>query len=146
MCHKTIRLPQKRGEGFSQIFDSLGKGAKTRSRLAACTTMHAVALRCCSFKLWRGDSPEFHDLETPVSGWKPFHFVERSRDLFDWRSHVIRSRRYPAAAAGPVGVEELATRLVDAFVGVGSEEVTLRLKQVGGQAARTVAVKEGECG
>ena len=51
-----------------------------------------------------------------------------------------------AAVAGPVGVEELAARLVDALVGVGAEVVALGLEQVGGQALGAVAVVEGERG
>ena len=35
-----------------------------------------------------------------------------------------------AALAGPVRMEELATRLVHALVGVGTEEVALGLEQV----------------
>ena len=48
--------------------------------------------------------------------------------------------------AGPVGVEELAARLVDALVGVRAEVVALRLQQIGGQPCGAVAVKEGQSG
>jgi len=55
-----------------------------------------------------------------------------------------------AAGAGPVGVDEFASWLVDALVGVCAEVVALGLEQVGGETLGTVAVKEGqgrgECG
>ena len=41
--------------------------------------------------------------------------------------------------AGPVGVEELAARLVDALVGVRAEVVALGLEQVGRQPLAAVA-------
>ena len=41
--------------------------------------------------------------------------------------------------AGPVGVEELAARLVDALVGVGAEIIALGLEQVGREALAAVA-------
>ena len=46
---------------------------------------------------------------------------------------------------GPVGVEHLAFGLVEALVGVGSEEVALSLQQVGWQAGGAVAVVVAEC-
>ena len=48
--------------------------------------------------------------------------------------------------SGPVGVEELAARLVDALVGVRAEEVALRLQQIRGQPRGAVAVVEGQRG
>jgi hypothetical protein len=47
-----------------------------------------------------------------------------------------------AAVAGPVGVEELAARLVEALVGVGAEVIALRLQQVGRQPRAAVAVEK----
>src|ERR1019366_4948955 len=49
-----------------------------------------------------------------------------------------------SALAGPVGVEELAARLVDALVGVRAEVVALRLQEVGGQAFAAESVEEGK--
>src|SRR5438105_3524502 len=51
-----------------------------------------------------------------------------------------------AGRLGPVDVEELSTRLVGALVRMCTEEVTLRLQQVGREARRTVAVVVGEGG
>src|SRR5436853_3215075 len=51
-----------------------------------------------------------------------------------------------AAVAGPVGMEELAARLVDAFVSMGAEVVALSLQQVRGKTFGAVAVVEGEGG
>ena len=48
------------------------------------------------------------------------------------------------AGAGPVGVEELAARLVGPLVRVGAEVVALRLDQVRRQRRAAVAVEEGE--
>ena len=62
------------------------------------------------------------------------------------RLGVVAAGRHASAAAGPVGVEELAARLVDALVGVGAEVVALGLQQVRGQPSRAVAVEEGERG
>lgn len=45
---------------------------------------------------------------------------------------------------GPLGMEPLPGRLVDAFVGVGPEEVALRLQQVGRQARTAQAVVVGQ--
>ena len=45
---------------------------------------------------------------------------------------------------GPVDVEELAARMVDALVGVGAEEVALALQQVGGEFFRAIAVVVGQ--
>ena len=44
----------------------------------------------------------------------------------------------------PFRVEELAFGLVDALVGVGAEEVALRLQQIRGQALGAVAVVVGQ--
>ena len=43
------------------------------------------------------------------------------------KSGVVRRRRDPPSAPGPVGVEELAARLVDTLVGMRAEVVTLCL-------------------
>src|SRR5262249_61400173 len=58
--------------------------------------------------------------------------------------HVIGARGRRAAAAGPVGVEELAARLVGPLVGVGAEVVALGLQEIRGQAAGAVAVEVGQ--
>ncbi len=49
-----------------------------------------------------------------------------------------------ATTTCPVGVEEFATVLVHAFVGVRTEVVALRLQQVGGQTCGAVAIEVGE--
>src|ERR1035438_4934554 len=56
----------------------------------------------------------------------------------------VRSGGDIAARAGPVGVEELAARLVDALVGVRAEVVALRLQQVRRQPRAAIAVEEGQ--
>lgn len=43
-------------------------------------------------------------------------------------------------------MEELASGLIDAFVGVGAEVVALGLEQICGEAFGAVAVEEGEGG
>ena len=48
--------------------------------------------------------------------------------------------------AGPVGVEKLAARLVDALIGVRAEVVALRLEQIGRQPPATIAVVKIERG
>jgi len=47
-----------------------------------------------------------------------------------------------AAGAGPVGVDEFASWLIDALVGVRAEVVPLSLEQVGRKALGSVAVKK----
>ena len=42
----------------------------------------------------------------------------------------------------PVGMEELAARLVHALVSVRAEEVALRLEQIGRQASGAIAIVE----
>ena len=67
------------------------------------------------------------------------------------RLHLTKNHRlgivcgcgHVAAGARPVGVHELA-RVVQQFVGVGTEVISLGLDQVGGQPVRSVAVVEGE--
>jgi len=41
---------------------------------------------------------------------------------------VIGGRGNATSSAGPVGVEEFASRLVDTFIGVRTKEVSLRLQ------------------
>jgi len=48
--------------------------------------------------------------------------------------------------AGPVGVEELAARLVDALVSVGAEVIALGLEQIGGQSVAAIGVVEVQSG
>jgi len=54
--------------------------------------------------------------------------------------------RHQVGAFGvrPIDVEEFAAGLVDAFVGVGAEEVALALEEVLGEAFGAVAVVVGE--
>jgi len=56
------------------------------------------------------------------------------------RSNVIRRRGRRSSAAGPVGMEILAARLVDPLVGVGAEKVALSLEQVGREPLAAIAV------
>src|SRR5260370_2746089 len=58
----------------------------------------------------------------------------------------ISAGRNVAALACPVGVEELAARLVHALVGVRAEVIALRLQQVRRQPLASVAVKERDRG
>src|SRR6516225_769906 len=62
---------------------------------------------------------------------------------------VVRRRRNPAAVPRPVCMEELASRLIDALIGVRTKEVALRLQKISRQPTGPVAVKErkrcGEC-
>jgi hypothetical protein len=60
------------------------------------------------------------------------------------RSNVVARRRGRTAAAGPVGVEELAARPVDPLIRVSAEVITLGLKQVGGKSFAPVAVEVGK--
>src|SRR5437899_9390332 len=62
------------------------------------------------------------------------------------RSHRVCAAADAAAGAGPVAVEELATRLVHAFVGVRAEVIALGLEQVRGQAFAAEAVEERQRG
>src|ERR1043166_5425713 len=48
-------------------------------------------------------------------------------------------------ASGPVRMEELPARLVDALVGVGAEKIPLRLQQVCREPGRSITVVEREC-
>ena len=57
-------------------------------------------------------------------------------------SRIVRTRSYIAASAGPIGVEELAARLVYAFVGVGTKVVSLGLEQVGGESFAPITIIE----
>src|SRR4051812_36548249 len=59
-------------------------------------------------------------------------------------SDVVRAGGGPSTAACPVGVKELAARLVDPLVGVRAEKVTLRLQQIRRQTLRAVAIVERE--
>jgi hypothetical protein len=43
-------------------------------------------------------------------------------------SSVVGGGGHATSSAGPVGVEEFASRLVDAFIGVRAKEVALRLE------------------
>ena len=46
---------------------------------------------------------------------------------------VIGAGGDAASGAGPVGVEVLAARLINTLIRVRTEEIALRLKQVGGK-------------
>ena len=61
---------------------------------------------------------------------------------FPGASGVVGGAGDFAAGAGPIGVDEFASWLVDALVGVGAEVVALGLEQVGGETLGTVAVKK----
>src|SRR5436190_12829931 len=58
------------------------------------------------------------------------------------RSGVVTARRHVAAAAGPVGMEEFAPRLVNALIGVRAEVIALCLQQVGRQHRGAVLIVE----
>src|SRR5579875_2439678 len=111
---------------------------------------------------WVGGDAGLSCLETPANDGvatvsrRPAAAVQprRRRDRFMARCHdctaaaarpvrlgVVGGGGDTATAAGPVGVEELAARLVDALVGVGTEEVALRLQEIGGKAIGPVAVE-----
>ena len=58
----------------------------------------------------------------------------------------ISRRGSVAAFTGPIGVEELASRSVDSFIGVSAEVIALRLKQVGRKPFAAISVKVAERG
>src|SRR5450755_3115188 len=62
------------------------------------------------------------------------------------KSRVVSAGGDAAAAAGPVGVEELAARLIDAFISVGAEVVALSLQQVRGEPGGAVSIVERKRG
>ena len=65
-----------------------------------------------------------------------------------WRKNlrcITAARRRPAFA-GPVGVEKLAARLVNALVGVRAKIIALRLQQIRWQVRTAVAVEKGQRG
>src|SRR4029077_6140697 len=68
------------------------------------------------------------------------------RNGLDDGSDDVRRRGGGPPPAGPVGVEELATGLVDPLVHVRAEEVALGLEQVRGQAPVPETVVVGERG
>src|ERR1700722_4105457 len=55
-------------------------------------------------------------------------------------SHRVTPRRHNSSMPGPVRVEELAARFVEALVGVRAEIIPLRLEQVGRQTLAAVSV------
>jgi hypothetical protein len=57
---------------------------------------------------------------------------------------IISRRGHIATGSGPVGVEELTPRFIDAFVCVGAEIISLSLEQIGRQTLCAVAVKESQ--
>jgi hypothetical protein len=59
---------------------------------------------------------------------------------------VVSLRSGVTTVTGPVGVEELSALLVNAFVSVGTEVITLSLSQVGGQASSSQTVKVSQSG
>src|SRR3974390_2758829 len=59
-------------------------------------------------------------------------FQHPSSGVNNFLLRCIAPRSDVPAMAGPVGMEELAPGLIYPLVGVGSEKVSLRLKQVGG--------------
>ena len=56
------------------------------------------------------------------------------------QSHIVSAAGGRAAAAGPVGVEELAARLVHPLVGVRAKIIALRLEQIRWQDRGTILV------
>ena len=56
---------------------------------------------------------------------------------------VIATRAHIATRSCPVRMEKLASRLVNPFVGVGSEKVALRLQQVRRRLGCAISIKEG---
>src|ERR1700759_1698240 len=54
--------------------------------------------------------------------------------------YSVTARGRCAAVAGPVSVEELAARLIHAFVSVGAEVIPLRLEQVSWNPLRAITV------
>src|SRR5690554_519598 len=60
--------------------------------------------------------------------------------------HVIGGGGSSSTSSGPVGVEELTTRFVDALIGMRTKVIALGLQQVGGQALTAVAIEIVECG
>src|SRR5262245_20278612 len=63
-----------------------------------------------------------------------------------WRSDVVSAGGDDPAAAGPVGVEELAAGFVHAFVGVRAEIIALRLEEIGRQDGGAILVVERQGG
>src|SRR4051794_39950681 len=59
---------------------------------------------------------------------------------------VVCRRRNAASVTGPVGVEEFATGLVDALIGMRAEVVALRLQQVRRQPSGSIAIEERQGG
>jgi hypothetical protein len=124
---------------FYRLFGSWGCGA-TLWRLAPARQNTRTGRDEVTYKPGTGILPPVKRLEAAFT-FLPVGSNSRSSQVTE-SSHIIGTRRDAAAATGPVGVKEFASRLVNALVGVGSEEVALRLKQVGGQARRAVAVEE----
>lgn len=58
----------------------------------------------------------------------------------------VSSRSGVTTMAGPVGVEELTALLVNTFVSVGTEVITLGLSQVSGQASSSQTVEVSQSG
>src|SRR5438045_728976 len=57
-------------------------------------------------------------------------------------SGVVGSGRSRPAVPGPVGVEELAARLIDALVSMRAEIVALSLEEIGRQALTAIGIVE----
>jgi hypothetical protein len=60
------------------------------------------------------------------------------------RLYVISCGSGGSSAAGPVGMEEFATGLINTLVGMGTKVIALSLQQIGGQALGAIAVKIGQ--
>ena len=82
--------------------------------------------RACAERGWRSRS--CRGRECPHSGAPAGRSQSPNPDCL----HRIGAGGGGPAVAGPVGMEELAARLIDPFICVRAEEVALRLKQVGG--------------
>src|SRR5574344_769914 len=61
-------------------------------------------------------------------------------------SGYVRAGDCVSAMPCPVGVEEFSARTVGTLIGMGAEEVTLGLKQVGREPLAAVAVVVFKCG
>src|SRR6266571_8097553 len=120
---------------------------KQSARLAATLNSPPLTWIRHSFALRKGMTPgsrRWTSAPRAAKSSAPSGRIPRPYFIAPPASGVVGARRYPAAAAGPVRMEELAVRPVDALVGVGAEEVPLRLQQVCGQTGRAEPVVEGE--
>src|SRR5690554_1380088 len=86
--------------------------------------------------MWDGLSPKADWKWSGAQGPTPKRFY----------LNIIGGGGGSSTSSGPVGVEELAARFVDALIGMGTKVVALGLQQVGGQAFTAVAIEIVEGG